>query len=544
MNEQVWAELGIEPTQDLVAIKKAYALKLRVTRPDDDAEAYQRLRSAYEWAQQWTRWAREAEEEDEQSEQEPEPQTVETAETIPAPEESVAPAPADETVDERGGIGSEDLADWVQRLRARESGEVMAAWAQVQTSLHAIPFHLQAEASARLADLVITEPLLPVAIVAGLQHHFGWRDDFRVARQLGAQRTRALQEVLDDRIARAITDPEQLRRFAPFLHLQHLRRQSRDMAAFWFAFRMGDPLLQLTVSPEARKPRLVNDGDPEAPISSGWLVFWAGVARGLPLALLLPFVLAQDQTLQFLREMAPRVPGDHILVMLLKVLLIGSIPVALSLLGLCALWVVSALSRCIGLAAERGLGSTVKLRGHELALRDHPKRAVFGLALLACAALWLSTNGFGLDRFQPVALSMWVLGLMIAWPRESGHGAVALAAMLATGAAVLSATHRDSDWYAAFFWLPVWVLLACRLYALHREVPVLAWVLRPVTNSLNLADRYGYTFAMTPALIACVVAATVEGVYGSTVFMSWVLSILAMAWIQNWLSASAVSEIG
>jgi len=48
--------LGIEPTSDLKVIKKAYAARLKHTRPDDDAAAYQALREAYEAAQVQARW--------------------------------------------------------------------------------------------------------------------------------------------------------------------------------------------------------------------------------------------------------------------------------------------------------------------------------------------------------------------------------------------------------------------------------------------------------------------------------------------------------
>lgn len=48
-----WKILGIEPDSDKKAIKIAYAKQLKTTRPDEDAEAFQRLHQAYKTALIW-----------------------------------------------------------------------------------------------------------------------------------------------------------------------------------------------------------------------------------------------------------------------------------------------------------------------------------------------------------------------------------------------------------------------------------------------------------------------------------------------------------
>jgi hypothetical protein len=56
LENSFWSILDLAPTSDVTAIKKAYALKLKHNRPEDDALAFQRLNEARDQALSWVKY--------------------------------------------------------------------------------------------------------------------------------------------------------------------------------------------------------------------------------------------------------------------------------------------------------------------------------------------------------------------------------------------------------------------------------------------------------------------------------------------------------
>lgn len=252
-----WEQLGIGPTTDTAAIKRAYAVKLRRTRPDDDARAYQRLREAYDGAL-W--WARHAEQDVEDTQPLPEaagldvpapmaepdpPPSAPVPQAAPPPlvceaERQAPPAPTPSPSPPLPAASPEAL--FAQAMQAWQQGGaagVRAAWPALKAGLHALPLRQDAEASARFADLVIGLPQMPGDIVRGLQEHFGWLGDFRTARSIGSARAEALQEVLADVSFRVITDPPTLRLHGQVLALHRLLQAGLLLRAWLYASLVG-----------------------------------------------------------------------------------------------------------------------------------------------------------------------------------------------------------------------------------------------------------------------------------------------------------------
>ncbi|TVT51189.1 MAG: hypothetical protein FHP94_02475 [Denitromonas halophila] len=243
-----WRRLGLEPTDDVRAIKRAYAARLKHTRPDDDAAAYQALREAYDWALGHARWlqahADDADTDDPPVEPDPDPAPAPTAHPEPpaaparltalmqadrlsalcaaqlvvcgeaaaqprhfcpaetnsvplaharwwrhrVPEHAaryVAPAvPAAE--DAPPSIDPESLMQVLRRACEDLGPTGIDAYADtLATQLDALPLWAQDAVQRDLVFFVLEEERLAPDFVLGLATRFGWGQDFRLEQQLG-----------------------------------------------------------------------------------------------------------------------------------------------------------------------------------------------------------------------------------------------------------------------------------------------------------------------------------------------------------------------
>src|SRR5512139_2161962 len=148
-----WEVLGLEPTGDVLAIKKAYAGLLKKNRPDEQPEAYQELRQAYEWALSEAELRRRAPDEAVEDEpDQPVPDALHDEERVwgGSAVEPLVPAPAFDDADEAIDI-EYDRADallerWRERLSQCEEHEGAKCWGALRDELELLPLEQQAEA--------------------------------------------------------------------------------------------------------------------------------------------------------------------------------------------------------------------------------------------------------------------------------------------------------------------------------------------------------------------------------------------------------------
>lgn len=237
-----WQCVGLDgPSRDPMAIKRAYARRLRATRPDDDPEGYQALREAYDRLLAATKQA---------VHDLPAPCVPPVAEAEPQP-----PAPAIEIAPAdllpRAGPSPQHLcAQFVTGLQTRGPAAAEAALPGLMNELHALPLQAQDEASVRFADAVIAHRDLPAAVQVALRDHFGWLGDYRAARLLGPERADALTFTLADLVAPE-TDPAVLERFTDLKTVDRLVKQGHRARARLFATLADEAVRQQLATVES-----------------------------------------------------------------------------------------------------------------------------------------------------------------------------------------------------------------------------------------------------------------------------------------------------
>lgn len=518
MWERDWALLGIEPTPELAAIKKAYALKLKATRPDDDAEAYQALRAAYERAQQWAR----------------SPGDATAAAGAP-----VTPAAAPETLPTAPLRPAETMQRLHTLWQQQGSPALLAEWPSVHTLLDAQPLDGRAAWSAHFAHWVVHEPELPDAFVDALDGYFGWREDFRVERQIGMGLAEAVRQALQRRADRPEpADAALMEQVQPLRRLHGLRNSGKSV--LWLALLLQPMMSRLLTGLDLRTLGLCGIDPPmrrslDQQLQMAWLLRLA-LLGGLVLTM---FLLVSDE-----RDLA--------LLRMTMWCLWGTGWLAVSHLG--------GLVMHHGLALERGGGRTLSVPLQRW--RRHPRQPAAGLGLLV-AAMVLAAFAQGGDLTTatlPVPdhitallqlllnaapwLLLW-LGALLAWPLRLVLSPISIGLLVPVGALLFRAAAPGDPWAAVVTLALLYVLVgAARFEDRLGSNTVLDAVCRPVTHTLAMAVRWGWPFALLPSLL------TLAFLFSSRphppvpgLVLCWMLATLALHQLQHRTEAWALRKL-
>lgn len=128
------------------------------------------------------------------------------------------------------------------------------------------------------------------------------------------------------------------------------------------------------------------------------------------------------------------------------------------------------------------------------------------------------------------------VGLLLAWPDDMQHAGVAGGLAPLIGWLAMAALDAWLPMWSCLLIGAAWMLAAVALHEERLPLPESApvrWLVRPMLNNLALVDRWGYTTALMPVAACVAWAVFARGEVGGTrIFLVWVLSILAVGWLQ------------
>lgn len=572
-----WQRLGLAPTADLMALKKAYAQRLRHTRPDDDAQAYQALRESYERLLGWQRAMAQQPAPVQEllpgsipeptAEPEPPPACAPGGADklahapVPAPAPAPDPAPfAHAEPPDRVPAPVVTPAALIAQLeqawaRGGEPG-ALAAWEAVQAQLQELPLGAAPVFSAAFAQWLLQRPQLPDALAQRLEAHFAWLRDFRAAAVLGPGLMLALAEHLPSRLPPPPPSAELLEFGEPLMQIQqrlHHSQPRKGLSGWWGRLQ-------------------------------AWLTQWQlGLALapllGRRIALLRPADLRQlglfGASLVALRDQVTRWQVGRLAVLSLGLLGFARLTAVPDSAGVLALL---ALGAPLG-AVILGLGVVLAMVLHSMiagwnrgrvwslrlqAWRARPGSAWFGLGCLALALAWavidplqavrtgrgpldeLTFRALLADWLHPLALWLPSLaGLLLLWPAAFERGLVLAGAGLFWCGLFVMAWHEELGVFGACLPGLLWMMLAALAFEGRLAVrgPLL-WPLRPLLNAMGIGQRWGYLTVMAPVLLTVAVALLpTHPLSVAGAFVLWQLSMLVLIHVQDRLERHALQRM-
>ena len=164
--------LGLAPTRDAKAIKRAYAAALKAIDQGSEREAFERLRQAYEQALAWAAQTDDEQESEDEPDISPHSPPVAPPADPPRMDEPLPAATVSPTPDE----ARQALRHWTEQLRDAPPEAVADVFEAALADPRLLHLDSHAQLEARIADLLHDDPAGRAALFDTAALHFHWAD--------------------------------------------------------------------------------------------------------------------------------------------------------------------------------------------------------------------------------------------------------------------------------------------------------------------------------------------------------------------------------